>query len=246
VGKLADHPYKVFLTDMDLTQEVARNIAKLCNYADVHRISMDGLEGCCSTGHGDYARALFAKGWYDALSPGLRGRVANDAANPSHFNWHINSDYNWGEPWGAGFRQGMTLYRFKNQVFFERNLLPHMLGWFVLDAKTTTADIEWLLARSAGYDAGFGLATNSGFVGNQVAAREGSSPEAKRMGDILDAIREWEAARQSGAFPPELRAQLRDNNREFHLEKAGDKAWNLYPVEKDGKRGQPIQVKAAR
>ena len=228
---------------MNLTQEVARRIAELCDFAGIRKISMDGLEGCFSTGHGDYGRSLFAKAWYDALSPESRGRVTNDASNPGHFNWHINSYYNWGEPWYAGFRDSQTLYRFKNQVFYERNLLPHMLGWFSLRAETTLADIEWMLARAAGYNAGFALATNASFVGNQIENGQNSSPRARRMGEILDAVREWENARLSGAFPSAIKTLLRDNTREFHLEKAEKGEWILYPVEA-GKRGAGVRVKA--
>ena len=60
-AKLMDHGYKVFLTDADLSQEVARNIAKLCNHAGTLQISLDGLEGNWSTGMGQYGRTLFTK-----------------------------------------------------------------------------------------------------------------------------------------------------------------------------------------
>jgi hypothetical protein len=243
IAKLADHAYKTFLTDMNLTLEVARKIAELCDFAGIRRISMDGLEGCFSTGHGDYGRSLFAKTWYDALSPELRGRVFNDESNPGHFNWHINSYYNWGEPWYAGFRESQTLYRFKNQVFYERNLLPHMLGWFSLRASTTLADVEWMLARAAGYNAGFALATNAAFVGSQTEKGKESTPQARQLGEILDAIREWENARLSGAFPEAIKTLLRDNTREFHLEGAGRGEWILYPLDA-GKRSAGVRVKA--
>ena len=130
VGKLMDHEYKVFLTDAALAQEVARNIAAFCNHTGATQLSFDGLEGNWSTGMGQYGRTLFTKAWYDALTPESRGRVINDASNPHHFTWHIATRYNWGEPWYAGFRQSQTLYRLKNQLFYTRNLIPRMLGWF--------------------------------------------------------------------------------------------------------------------
>lgn len=243
VAKLMDHPYKVFLTDTGLAAEVARKIAELCNFAGIGRISMDGLEGAFSTGHGDYGRQWFAKSWYDALSPELRGRVINDASNPSHFNWHINTYYNWGEPWYAGFRESQTLYRFKNQLFYERNLLPRMLGWFSLRRNTTLADAEWMLARAAGYNAGFALATSPEFAGDQVPSAGGGAPSSQTVNPILDAIREWEAARLAGAFPEAIRAQLRDNQREFQLAAAGPGQWDLYPMD-HGQRGAPVRLKA--
>jgi hypothetical protein len=244
IGKLMDHGYKVFLTDAALAQEMAANIARLCNHAGIRQLSMDGLEGNWSTGHGQYGRVLFTKAWYDALTPKLRGSVRNDASNPAHFNWHINTYYNWGEPWYAGFRESQTLYRFKNQMFYTRNLLPRMLGWFALRSNTSLADTEWLLARSAGYDAGFALAVSPESAAQQAAASTDSTKENKQTTAILAAIRQWEAARLAGAFPAEIKAQLRDNQREFHLEAIGPNEWDLYPVN-NGQRGTPVRIKGA-
>jgi hypothetical protein len=241
VGKLMDHPYNVFLTDAGLSQEVARNIARLCNHAGIGQISMDGLEGNWSTGHGDYGRVLFATAWYDALDANLRGQVRNDASNPGHFNWHINTYYNWGEPWYAGFRESQTMYRFKNQLFYTRNLLPRMLGWFALRRETTLADAEWLLARAAGYDAGFALATSFASAA-QRATGAVNAADARRAA-IFEAVKQWETARLAGAFPDDVRARLRENQREFHLEPAGPRQWDLYPIE-SGKRGTPMRLTA--
>lgn len=232
VAKLLDHDYGVFLTDGDLAQEIARNLAALFNDTGALQISFDGLEGNWSTGLGQYGRTLFVKAWYDALAPELHGKVINDASNPGHFNWHINTRMNWGEPWYAGFRESQTLYRFKNQVYFERNLMPRMLGWFALRPETTLEDIEWMLARAAGYHAGFGLATSLASTA-QLAADPSSADTLQRFGAtpaILQAIHHWETARLAGAFSPSIRAALRDNTREFHLSAIGQHAWNLFEV----------------
>ncbi len=232
VAKLADHGYKVFLTDPALSQEVARNIAALFNQTGCLQLSFDGLEGNFSTGLGQYGTTLFPKAWFDALSPELRGRVINDASMPGHFNWHINTRMNWGEPWYAGFRESQTLYRFKNQVYFERNFLPRMLGWFALRADTSVEDIEWMLARAAGYHAGFGLATSLASTA-QLTADPDSADTLQKFGampSILQAIQQWETARIAGAFPPEVRTALRDNLKEFHLAPAGPGQWDLAEI----------------
>jgi hypothetical protein len=232
VAKLMDHGYKVFLTDPNLTQEVARNLAQLCNHAGTLQISLDGLEGNWSTGLGQYGRTLFTKAWFDALKPELRGQI-NDASNPGHFNWHIYTRMNWGEPWYAGFRESQTLYRFKNQLHFERNLMPHMLGWFALRPDTSLEDAEWLLARAAGFDAGFALAASLASTA-QLEADPDSAEAAKQFGAtpaILAAIKQWETARMAGAFVPEVKAKLRDNSREFHLAAAGPRQWDLHEIQ---------------
>ena len=245
VAKLADHDYKVFLTSPELTREVAENLARLCNAAGTRQLSLDGVEGTFSTGLGQYGRALFTESWYDSLQPALGGTI-NDASNPGHFTWHITTRMNWGEPWYAGFRESQTLYRFKNQLFFERNLMPHMLGWFSLSSKTTVADTEWMLARAAGYDAGFALCASLASTA-QLAADPASTDTLQRFGSspaILEAVRQWETARAAGAFTADVKARLRDNQREFHLEPTGVKQWDLYEL-KDGKRGAPVRIPGA-
>lgn len=240
VGKLMDHGYKVFLTDTDLMFEVAGRLADLFNKTGLRQISFDGLEGNWSTGMGQYARTLFTKAWYDNLSDDLRGTVITDASNPGHYFWHMYTRMNWGEPWYAGFRESQTQYRLKNQLYFARNLMPRMLGWFRLSTETSREDIEWLLARSTGFDAGYSLFT--GFD-----ALEGHG----MIDEILAMIGTWEEARLTGAFCPEQKSRLQDIGMEFHLEPNGNGRWMLYPLHVERFRhekktlqpGQPVFTK---
>ncbi len=214
VGKLLDHPYKVFFPNLDLQREIARNMARRFNETGLGQMDFDGHEGCLASGQGSYAINLFARDFYDNLS----GTVLNGTSNSAHFYWHINSYCNWGEPWYGGFRDSMQEYRINNQAFLERNYLPKMLGWYLLKRTTSLSDVEWMLARAAGMDAGFALQ---------------SGPDDLRKnpdtGTLLDAIREWEEARRSGAFSDEQRERMTNPKREFHLERTADEGWNLYP-----------------
>ncbi len=217
IAKLMDHGYKTFLTDADLSKEVALTIADLFNETGLRQISFDGLEGNWSTGMGQYGRQLFVKYWYDALSPDLQGKIITDASNPGHYFWHMYTRMNWGEPWYAGFRESQTQYRLLNQAFYQRNLMPSMLGWFRMTPQISLEDIEWLLARSAGFDAGFALVTSPEIVENH------------GMGDkILNTIKIWEEARMAGVFTSDLKPDLQDISKEFHLETNGPGAYNLY------------------
>ncbi|MBL6845137.1 MAG: hypothetical protein ISQ73_17005 [Verrucomicrobiae bacterium] len=219
VAKLMDHGYRVFLSNTELSLEIARNIADLFNQTKLAQISFDGLEGNWSTGMGQYGRTLFTKAWFDHLKPALQGSVINDASNPGHFNWHIYTRMNWGEPWYAGFRESQTLYRLKNQAYYSRNLMPRMLGWFQMNAKTSVEDAEWLLARAAGFDAGFALATNPKTV------------QQNGLGiQVIEKIHQWETARMRGAFPEALKPELQQIEKEFELEASEDGSWQLYPV----------------
>jgi len=219
IGKLMDHGYKVFLTNAELSQEVARQLAELFNQTGLMQISFDGLEGNWSTGMGQYGRTLFATTWYDHLRDDLRGKVITDASNPGHYFWHIYTRMNWGEPWYAGFRESQTEYRLKNQAYFRRNLMPCMLGWFNMTGQTSLEDAEWLLARAAGFDAGFALNTSLRVV-----------QDNGRSETIFGAIKAWETARMSGVFSESQKRRLQDIRQEFHLETSGEHAWKLSPV----------------
>ena len=216
---LADHAYKVFLTDPDLTVEMAARLAQLYNRTGLRQISFDGLEGNRSTGLGNYGEVRFTQTWYDQLSPEIRAHYIADASRTSHFFWHLYSRMNWGEPWYAGFRESQTEYRLKNQPYFRRNYMPAMLGWFSLRPTTSLADVEWMLARSAGFEAGYAFV-----VGYETLAQNALADS------ILSLLGTWEAARMAGAFSPEQRAALQDISREFHLEAAGPGRWTLAEV----------------
>lgn len=231
-GRLLDHGYKVFLTDTSLCIEVARNLAEFCNRTGAQQTSLDGLEGNWSTGMGQYGCSLFTKAWWEALDEKIRPSFINDASMPHHFTWHIATRYNWGEPWYAGFRQSQTMMRMKYQIFYTRNLIPRMLGWFSIRKETTVADAEWLGARAAGFDSGFALAIRFESQAQQAAAGDVAIASDKLA--ILDAIKQWERARQSGAFPESVKAALQDVSREFHLACTGAGAWELRPTNPPG------------
>ncbi|WP_065219175.1 MULTISPECIES: hypothetical protein [Butyricimonas] len=217
ISKLLDHGYKVFLTDIELTKEIARNIAEIFNYSGIDQVSFDGLEGAWSTGLGQYGLSLMIKEWYDHLLPERRNNI-NDASMTTHYNWHTFTRMNWGEPWYAGFRESQLNYRLMNQDFYRRNLIPCMLGWFKFDANTSIEDMEWLLARSAAFDAGYTLVTN-----NRAVQSNGNADR------LLRAIREWENARLSGAFPVALKKEMEHVANEYSLSETSASSWELFP-----------------
>lgn len=219
ISMLADHGYKVFLTNPELSMEVTERIAKLFDYCGLHQISFDGLEGNRSTGMGNYGEILFTTTWWNNLTPEIQKNTIIDASRTSHYFWHIYTRMNWGEPWYAEFRESQTEYRLKNQAYFQRNLMPGMLGWFSMRNNTPVEDIEWMLARSAAFNAGYAFVS-----GSEQFKTNGQSDE------ILKLIGEWEKARMSDAFTAEQKEQMKDINNEFHLESIDDNHWKLYPI----------------
>lgn len=219
IAKLLDHPYKVFLTDADLTKEMSKTLADLYNKTGLRQISFDGLEGNRSTGLGTYGESLMPYVWYTNLADELKDHLIIDASRTTHFFWHIYSRMNWGEPWYAGFRESQVEYRFNNQAYFKRNFMPGMLGWFKMAPETSIEDMEWMLAKSAGYDAGYAL------VADLVTVNENGNSE-----EILALIGDWEKLRLSNAFNEGQKEMMRDNAREFSITKINDQEWNWQEV----------------
>ena len=238
IAKLLDHAYKVFLTNADLTIEMSERLAELYNKTGMRQISFDGLEGNRSTGLGTYGESLMPYTWYNNLNPELKKHLIIDASRTTHFFWHIYSRMNWGEPWYAGFRESQTEYRFNNQAYFQRNFMPGMLGWFRMTAETSVEDIEWMLARAAGYSAGYALVADSDSV-----------EQNNKSEQILALVKDWEKLRLSNSFTEEQKKRMRDNSKEFSLEKLDSNSWNWKEVhsnifthtKKIKQPGEPLQ-----
>ena len=216
ISKLLDHAYKVFLTNTELTIEMSEKMASIYNETGLRQISFDGLEGNRSTGLGTYGESLMPYVWYNNLSEELKSHLIIDASRTTHFFWHIYSRMNWGEPWYGSFRESQTEYRFKNQAYFKRNFMPGMLGWFKMTSETSVEDIEWLLAKSAAYDAGYAFVANLETIENN-----GNSPE------ILELIGAWEKLRIQRAFSEEQKKVMLDSNKEFSLKEIDSNSWSL-------------------
>lgn len=219
--KLWDYPYKTLFPDVSLQDKFADRLAELFNKTGLRQISFDGLEGCSYTGQDTYATARFVTRFYNQLNH----NVLNDASRLEHFLWHVHTRMNWGEPWGEAMRTGQVENRIKNQDFFRRNLFPRMLGWFLIRLAdknfecSSLEDLEWALAKSAGFDAGYAMTINTGTL-----RRHG------QIDRLLEAIKEWDTLRAAHVFTEEQKAQMRDPQTEWHLEKMNEQSYSLYPL----------------
>mgnify|MGYP001810150599 CR=1 FL=1 len=208
---------------LDLIDEVSGRLAEIFNHTGVRQISFDGAEDLYLTGYDAYAHSRFMDHfWFSLEHP---ENVINDGSRLTHHNWHMASRMNWGEPWGETMRQGQMAYRYRNQDFFNRNFFPRMLGWFLFTMDSPLVDIEWALAKSAGFDAGYALVTS-------LAILEGNPQSV----DILEAVRQWEAARRAGAFPVDLRKRLLLPELDWHLEEQAPHAGEMRQTEQAPQR----------
>lgn len=206
-----------FFGNYELSMEMARRLARLCNETGLSYMAHDGLEGNEAYGWGDYGLTLFSQTWYDAMTPEIRkwGPMI-ESSRPTHFNWHTITHYGWGEMWSPGqdFRTWHTDYRYMRQFGYRRNLLPNMLGFYYMGMEDSLEDIEWLMARAVGFDAGFLMAL--------------PGDEHPQMGACLDAVREWNAVRLHADLPQDLKWALQDDRNDCHLKPIQPgKEWDL-------------------
>jgi len=216
VGMLMDYPYNTLFPNFDLQQEIAGNLGRFFTETGVSHMDFDGHEGCMSSGEGDYGMQAFA----EKVIKETNHTLVNGTSRSSHYYWHICHYWNWGEPWYGGFRESQGDYRLENQPFLERNYMPNMLGWFLLSSTTTVEDIEWMMARAAGYNAGFAL-----------VARYKSLQKNPETNQLLALIKLWQTAYKTKIFSPGQLARLKNPENDFHLEKDNE-GWKLFPFKK--------------
>ena len=214
VEKLVNNDYAGFYPDINLQEQYSKRLAEVCNESGIGLMDFDGFGGGSPTGHGTYGAAKFIDQWYR----NLESYRITCGAGTFHYYWHILTFMSWGEPWYDNLRESQVNYRLENQRYFKRNLMPGMLGWFKLEITYRPEDIEWIQARSAGFDAGYLIRIDEGVERNGFKDRHFAS------------ITEWQKARRAGAFNQEQIKRLQNPKREFHLEKDGENAWKLSEV----------------
>jgi hypothetical protein len=217
VKKLMDFPYRTFFPDWQMQDQLIQNMADFFNETGVSHMDFDGHEGACYTGRGDYAINYFA----DEFLKKVNHLVINGSSNINHFYWNNNSYINCGEPWYASFRESQSEHRFKLQPFFERNYMPNMLGWFLVNADTRVEDVEWMMSVAAGYNAGYALVVRYNAYKN--------NPDMDR---IIETIVLWEEAKRLGIFSPEQRFRLKNTGNDFSLKKVAGNEWALQNFDK--------------
>jgi len=217
IARLVDHPYKVFFPNWELQKEMISNLADFFNYTGVGQLDFDGHEGGWGTGEGEFGMDYFS----EQLQKEVNHELRNGSSRSNHYYWHTVSYINWGEPWYGGFTKSQGHYRYQNQALLKRNYIPNMLGWFMLTESTTLQEFEYMLARSAGYDAGYALYS--------MLENMKKNPE---FDEIAEAINTWEEARLKKIFNDIQLEQLQDVNNEFSMRKISENEFELQYYDK--------------
>ncbi len=227
VARLVDHGYKVFFPDFTLQKEMISNLSTFFNETGIGQLDFDGHEGGWGTGEGEFGMDYFS----DEFIKEVNHEVRNGSSRSNHYYWHVNSYINWGEPWYGGFTKSQGHYRYKNQALLKRNYIPNMLGWFLLTPKTTVQEFEYMLARSAGYDAGYALFSS-------IESFKKNSEFEK----IALAIRTWEEARLRKIFNEKQIEVLKNVNNDFSLRKIDNNNFELQYYKKENFELENITV----
>lgn len=221
VARLWDHGYRTLFPNNELQDELADNLAGVIKELGIGRVSFDGLEGCYYNGQGEYGPAEFVRRVFEKSG----GNFICDSSISGNYLWHAMSYANWGEPWyDSARRGGMNGHRLNNQSFFKKNLIPAMMGWYVVRASagkyraTSPEDMEFMLSRSVAFDAGLAVDIEADTVN-----RHG------RLGEYLDLTALWQDFRLNADIPEDIRRLMQPEESNWHLEKA-DGGWKLTSI----------------
>jgi hypothetical protein len=231
---MVSHNYGVFFPNIRLLEEHAGYMAESLNRAGVQYVSFDGLEGCMNSGHSQYAMELFT---YTVWKLTKKKPLLCSSSRMSAFFWHMNTHQSWGEPKCAGFRtaRGALWEKLTRRIYHERaNYIPFRLGYFDFNKIKHITDIEWVLTKGAGFDAGFDLIR---------ITVDGFKQKGQLAHDVMKAIREWEEARLAGFFTDEQKKKFEEYDTVYRLIKKDDGTFETFDISEEAGKIHEENVK---
>lgn len=209
--------------------EISDRLTTAWNNTGINGMSWDGLESASDSGWGAYGMANLVNSTFRRIK--AKDGFISETSRMTSNTWDALTRASWGEVGSTSMEQV-----FKNNTYLQANYLPGMLGWISLKGSDSLLTMEWKLARGAGLNAGAGFQSK---VSSLVSGGENTTR-------LLEAIRQWETARNLGAFTAQQRAQFRDLTTNWHLTVVEPgKRWSLQELDADGKPvGAPQAVVA--
>ncbi|WP_175955342.1 Ig domain-containing protein [Burkholderia sp. BCC0405] len=224
VARVIVNSYDGATGGLGIIDEIAIRLGTIRNNVGIRSHSFDGVESASDSGWGSFGIARLINGTYAAQT--RHDGYISETSRMTSNAWDTLTRANWTNS------EMDQLYR--NNVFYQANYLPGMLGWFDITGVSLTR-IETMLARGAALNAGMGVQGTAAFL---LSAEE--TPK------ILDKIKQWETARNLGAFTEKQRAALRDQATCWTLKaiRPGH-SWSLQQVNSAGDPiGDPQTVSA--
>ncbi|MFF7989044.1 Ig domain-containing protein [Kitasatospora xanthocidica] len=231
--RIPGNQYDGAIGGINIINAIASRFATIWNTTGITSMSFDGLESASASGWGAFGLASLVNGTFrqQTNTDGFISETSREGSNI----WDGLSRASWGE----GYNSVKDLY--VHNAYYQANYLPGMMGWIKIDDKTDLQKLEDTLARAASWNAGSGFETSlSGLAENPNTAV------------LLDAIKQWDTARNLGAFTPaqltSLRDSLRDENPHTHWHLSvvtPGTSWSLQQLDANGNpTGSPQSVTA--
>ncbi|NUR90265.1 MAG: hypothetical protein HOY71_39830 [Nonomuraea sp.] len=217
-ARLVVNSYNGAIGGIGIIDEIATRLAGAWNATGILSNSYDGVESASESGWGNYGQARLINGAYRQNR--ARDGFITETSRMTSNTWDALTRASWGEVGVTSMDQV-----FVNNDFYRANFLPGMLGWISLKGNETLLSIESKLARGAGLNAGAGFQSS-------VSSLSGGGENGRK---VLDAIKQWETARNLGAFTEEQRALFRDKSTNWHLTAVTPgKEWSLQRLDASG------------
>ncbi|MFF7989029.1 ricin-type beta-trefoil lectin domain protein [Kitasatospora xanthocidica] len=218
VTRLPANGYGGALGGLPIIDDIATRFATIWDTTGITGMSFDGLESASQSGWGGYGLARLVNDTFRRQS--AKDGFISETSRMSSNTWDGLSRASWGELVGTDINQ---LY--VHNAYYQDNYLPGMLGWIALPGNRGVADLEDTLARAASWNAGSGFRTSVGSLA--------SGPNTAKL---LDAVKQWDAARNLGAFTTAQLASFRDQSTHWHLSViTPGKAWSLQQLDGTGR-----------
>ena len=220
VYKLWDTPERALLPDLEIQDRMAQTIAKQYAKTDYPLLIFNDLQSYAYNEYGDIA----IEHLLDTMHKYNPDKMLQaDLLTPN--SWRYLSRVNENLPWNASMRTKIVETLTEKQEFYRKAMMPWMIGNFAIHLAdrmkpaTTLEELEWFLSNAAAFDAGFGLEFDA-----ETMRHHGLTDE------MLNTINLWESLRLAQAFTDEQKELFKDPYANWHLEKASDSAFNIYPL----------------
>lgn len=216
LARMQWYAYGQFDAGMTMLPGLADRLAQIWNTTGIKAMSFDGLETATLAGYGTFGTNKLVNGMYRKLDS--TDDFISEASNLLPGTWDAAGRMSWGEGSHGTTYVGSLI---AHQAYFQRNYMPDMMGWVTYHPTDSVLTQEWQLSKNAAWNAGAGLQAS-------VSALKGSGDTA----DVLDAWKQWEAARNAHAFTDQQMEAMKDAKSYWHLETVHPgKEWNLYNVD---------------
>ncbi|MFD7428519.1 Ig domain-containing protein [Streptomyces sp. NPDC059818] len=228
-GRVMANSYGGAIGGHAVLDEISDRLTTAWNTTGITGMSWDGLESASESGWGAYGMAHLVNKTFRRVD--AKDGFISETSRMTSNTWDALTRASWGEVGSTSMEQV-----FANNKYLQANYLPGMLGWISLNGTDSVLTTEWKLARGAGLNAGTGYQSS-------VSRLESGGENTTRL---LDAIQQWETARNLGAFTEKQRARFRDLTTNWHLSVVEPgRSWSLQELDADGKPvGAPEAVAA--